>query len=43
MLNNTDIENYFMEQDDRVRSAKKKKTFDDLTDENPDIKNKSNK
>ena len=37
MLNNTDIENYLMKQDDRdEQSAKKKKTFDDLNDENPD-------
>ena len=44
MLNNTDIENYLMEQDDHdERSAKKKKTFDDLTGENPDKENKSNK
>ena len=45
ILNNADIENYFMEQDDRdKRSAKKKKkTFDDLTGKNPDKENKSSK
>ena len=45
MLNNVDIENYLMEQDDRdERSAKKKKkTFDDLTGENPDKENNSDK
>ena len=44
MLNNKDIENYLMEQDDRDEwSANKKKTFDDLTDKNPDKENKSNK
>ena len=45
MLNNADIENYLMEQDDcDERSAKrKKKTFDDLTGENPNKENKSNK
>ena len=39
MLNNTDIENYLMKQDDHEQSAKKRKTFDDLTGENPDKEN----
>ena len=44
MLNNVDIENYFMERDNRdEQSMKKKKTVDDSTDANPDKSNISNK
>jgi len=32
-----------IEQDDRDERSAKKKTFDDLTGENPDKENKSNK